>query len=34
MLTFTGWDRFLPGFALPKTARLKKNGPLPKSAAD
>ena len=34
LLTFTGWDRFLPGFALPKTARLKKNGPLPKSAAD
>lgn len=25
LLSFTGWDRFIPGFALPKTARLKKN---------
>ena len=24
LLSFTGWDRFIPGFALPKTARLKK----------
>lgn len=24
ILTFTGWDRFLPGFALPENARLKK----------
>ena len=24
ILTFTGWDRFIPGFALPKGARLKK----------
>ena len=24
LLTFTGWDRFLPGFGLPKSARLKK----------
>ena len=24
LLTFTGWDRFVPGLALPKTARLKK----------
>ena len=24
LLTFTGWDRFVPGFALPKGARLKK----------
>ena len=24
ILTFTGWDRFIPGMALPKTARLKK----------
>ena len=24
LLTFTGWDRFVPGFGLPKTARLKK----------
>ena len=23
LLTFTGWDRFVPGFALPKSARLK-----------
>lgn len=27
LLTFTGWDRFIPGFALPKTARLKKEAP-------
>ena len=25
LLSFMGWDRFIPGFALPKTARLKKN---------
>lgn len=24
LLTFTGWDRFIPMFGLPKTARLKK----------
>ena len=24
MLTFTGWDRFVPGFALPRDIRLKK----------
>ena len=24
LLTFTGWDRVIPGFGLPKTARLKK----------
>ena len=24
LLTFTGWDRFLPRFGLPKSARLKK----------
>lgn len=24
LLTFTGWDRFVPGFGLPKSARLKK----------
>ncbi len=24
LLTFTGWDRFVPGFGLPKNARLKK----------
>ena len=24
LLTFTGWDRFIPGFGLPKTARLNK----------
>lgn len=24
LLTFTGWDKIVPGFALPKTARLKK----------
>ena len=24
VLTFTGWDRFLPRFGLPKSARLKK----------
>ena len=23
LLSFTGWDRFVPGFALPRTARLK-----------
>ena len=27
LLTFTGWDRFIPGFALPKDARLKKERP-------
>ena len=25
LLTFTGWDRFIPGFGLPENARLKKN---------
>ena len=24
LLTFTGWDRFVPGFGLPKSARLRK----------
>ncbi len=24
LLTFTGWDRFIPGFALPKDIRLKR----------
>ena len=24
LLSFTGWDRFIPGFALPGTARLKR----------
>ena len=24
LLTFTGWDRFVPGFGLPRTAKLKK----------
>ena len=24
LLTFTGWDRFVPGLALPKNMRLKK----------
>ncbi len=24
LLTFTGWDRFVPGFGLPKNARLRK----------
>ena len=23
LLTFTGWDRFVPGFGLPRTARLR-----------
>ena len=26
ILTFTGWDRFIPKFGLPKGARLKKQG--------
>ena len=24
LLTFTGWDRFIPGFGLPRSAKLKK----------
>ncbi len=27
LLTFTGWDRFIPGLALPKGLRLKKKAP-------
>ncbi len=27
LLTFTGWDRFVPGLALPKGLRLKKKAP-------
>ena len=27
LLTFTGWDRFVPGFGLPKNIRLKKKTP-------
>jgi Na+/H+ antiporter NhaC len=23
LLTFTGWDRFVPGFGLPRTAKLR-----------
>lgn len=29
LLTFTGWDRFVPGFGLPKSARLKKQAQEP-----
>ena len=25
LLTFTGWDRFIPGFGLPKNAKLKED---------
>ena len=34
ILTFTGWDRFIPGFGLPKTARLKKSATQTASAAE
>ena len=27
LLTFTGWDRFVPGLALPENLRLKKKAP-------
>ena len=32
LLTFTGWDRFVPGFGLPKSARLRKRGAEAKTA--
>ena len=34
LLTFTGWDRFVPGFGLPKTARLKTAEKKPEAAAN
>lgn len=34
LLTFTGWDRFIPGLALPKNIRLKKKEAAPEPAAD